>query len=120
MYSCPSGCGSPGLLIRHGSSMTTVFPDPSQSAMLTGNTTGMNWPPVSIPVTAVASADAVNWLIPSARAKVVPKVWLPPTRTPWVPGGIVSSPSAGPTWAAAAVDPTATPAGDSRPPVTLV
>ena len=45
MYSWPIGwaVGSVGfgLLIRHGSSTTTVFPEPLQSAMLTGNTTGM-------------------------------------------------------------------------------
>ena len=37
---------------------------PSQFFMLTGNTTGRNWPPVRAPVTAVASAAAVNWLMP--------------------------------------------------------
>ena len=125
MYSWPIGwavgsVGS-GLLIRHGSSTTTVFPEPSHWAMLTGNTTGMKMPPVRAPDTAVATADAVNWLTPSTRANVVPKIWLPPTETPCAPGGIVVSPaSAAPTCSASAGFVVTTPSGVSMPPVRFV
>ena len=70
--------------------------------MLTGKTTGRKTPPVSAPVTAVAAAEAVNWLIPIARAKVVSKAWLPATWTPCAPAGMATLPSLpGPTCAAA-------------------
>src|SRR5215207_5424289 len=82
-YSCPTGCVGPGLLIRHGASTGPSVPVPSQSFIVTGNTTGMKTPPVSAPDTAVASADAVNSLNPMTRANVVPNAWLPLTRTPW-------------------------------------
>src|SRR3954454_20055422 len=88
-YSWPTGWGSPGLLIRHGASTGASEPLPSQFFIVTGNTTGMNTPPVSAPATAVASLEAVNWFMPRTRANVVSNTWLPATRTPWVVGGIV-------------------------------
>ena len=89
--------------------------------MLTGKTTGMKTPPVSAPATAVATADDVNWVMPSTRANVVPNTWLPPTETPCAPGGIVVSPaSAGPTCSASAGFVVTTPSGVSIPPVRFV
>ena len=60
----------------------------SQSTMLTGKTTGRIWPPESAPATDVASAEAVNWLMPSTRANVVSKFCDPTAWTPWALGGI--------------------------------
>src|SRR5262245_36223380 len=100
MYSCPTGWAAevaPGLLSRHfASRLDTRSPEPSQFCIDTGNTTGMNRPPVRAPVTAVASAPALNWSKPMARAKVVGNVRLPPIRTPWDVGGMTPPP----TWAA--------------------
>ena len=47
----------------------------------------MNVPPVSLPMTAVASALASRLLSPMARPKVVPNERTPVTRTPWALGG---------------------------------
>ena len=84
--------------------------------MLTGKTTGRNWPPVRAPLTAVASADTRNWLMPRTRANVVPKSRSPPARTPCAVGGITPPPTA----AAALGLLVAAPLGSSRPPVTFV
>src|SRR3954452_12805001 len=92
-YSCPIGCGVPGLLMRHGASTGWSVPATSQSFIVTGNTTGMNTPPVRAPATAVASAEAENWLIPITRANVVANAWVPTGRTPSVSVGITLSPT---------------------------
>ncbi len=54
---------------------------------LTGSTSGMNVPPVRRPMTAVASAVAVNSSKPMARPKVAPKSRPADARTPWALGG---------------------------------
>ena len=91
-----------GLLIRHGSSTTMVLPGPSQLAMLTGKTTGRTTPPVRAPVTAVAAADAVNWLIPIDPRECRAECLAPADLDALGVGGIVDvAIAAGPTCAAA-------------------
>ena len=98
MYSWPTG-GSPGLLIVQLVSPVPTLPGLLQSTMLIGKMSGMNPPLMRAPATAVASADAANWLNPITRPNVVPNDWVPPTWTPCAPGGMVPTT---PTWAAAA------------------
>ena len=54
------------------------------------------------------------------NANVVPNAWLPPTRTPCVPGGIVESPSAEPTCSALPNTVVVRPSGVNRLPRTSV
>ena len=59
-----------GSLVSHMSCVQgVVVPDWSQSLMLTGKMTGRNGPPTSRPVLAVASALAVNEVMPRAPAR---------------------------------------------------
>ncbi len=62
--------------------------------MLIGKMIGMNPPLTRAPATAVASADAANWLNPITRPNVVPNDCEAPTWTPCALGGIVPPPTA--------------------------
>ena len=91
-YSVPLGWPLPGLLMNHmgalvGSSKGWRKPELPHSDGLTGSTRGMNVPPVSRPMTAVASADTSIVLMPMTLPNVVPTSRTPPARTPWARGG---------------------------------